>query len=156
MKSVKKMVKNPDCKNKIYRVDNLDNIILGEIEKLSLEPELIAEETDANEKIRLIQTEIKNIDSQISRFLDLYGLGSFTVDQIDAKIKPLEERRSKLQQEISRLDLQPIQHEEVITVLDAFSDVIQNGTLEDKRELVQALISRIDLDGEDIAIRWKF
>lgn len=156
MKSVKKMVRDPECKNKIYHVDDLDKIILGEIEKLSIEPERITEESNTDEKIRLLQAEKNRIDSQISRFLDLYGLGSFTVEQLDEKIRPLEERRAAIQQEISRLDLQPMQQADALSVLDTFHAIMENGTLDDKRDLVQALISRIDIDGEDITIHWKF
>ena len=156
MKTCKKMVRDPNCKNKIYRVDELNKIILGEIEKLSLEPDPVPSESDEKEKIRLLQTEIQKIDSQISRFLDLYGLGTFTAEQLDEKIIPLQDRRKKLQDEISRLDLVPISRSDAITLLDAFHEIINNGTLDEQREMVQALIHRIDIDGDDLTIQWKF
>lgn len=156
MKTCKKMVRDPNCKNKIYRVEELNKIILGEIEKLSLEPDPVPSESDEKEKIRLLQTEIQKIDQQISRFLDLYGLGTFTAEQLDEKIIPLQDRRKKLQDEISRLDLVPISRSDAITLLDAFREIIENGSLEEQRETVQALIHRIDIDGDDLTIQWKF
>ena len=35
-------------------------------------------------------------------------------------------------------------------------DVLDNGTLDERRELVHSLIRRIDLDGENIDIHWSF
>lgn len=35
------MIKDPNCKNKTWRMTDLDNIVLDEIKKLYLEPEYI-------------------------------------------------------------------------------------------------------------------
>ena len=40
-KKVKEMIKDPNCKNKIYRIDELDKIIFDEIRKLAFDPDYI-------------------------------------------------------------------------------------------------------------------
>jgi hypothetical protein len=41
-------------------------------------------------------------------------------------------------------------------MIDDIDDILDNGNLEKKRELLELLINRIILDDEDITIEWKF
>ena len=105
---VKKMIKDPNCQNKNWRMDDLDELVFGEIRKLQMNPELIdkiREESrdkraDDPNKISVIERELDKIDMQVSRFMDLYGDGVFSIEQVNNKVKPLNERRKSLQKEL--------------------------------------------------------
>ena len=163
-KKVKEMVKDPNCMNTIYRVDELDNIVFDEIRKLQFDPEyfdmLRAEsgrETE-QDKQSALESEISRLNNQISRFMDLYGIGRFAVEQLDAKIIPLEERRARLQAELDEIQEEPrgISAEQAKTLINSFSDILDNGSFDDIRAVVTTLINRIEIDGEDITIYWNF
>jgi len=163
-KKVKSMVKNPDCMNTIYRCDDLDNLVFGEIRKLALDHDYLASlqaestKDDEKNKIRLIEAEIKNIDKQISRFMDLYGTGRFSFDQLDGKIIPLEERRNQLQTELNDIsnDKTRLSEEEAQTLINSFGDVLENGSFTEIRAVIEGLIDKIVIDGDNINIYWRF
>lgn len=149
MKVARHMVKDPNCRNKIYRVEELDDIVLNEIRKLKLSPELL----NAKQPIKKdVSAQIDKIDKQISRFLDLYGTGRFSFEQLDAKVKPLEEQKSKLLATEPRKTPQ----KEAINAIDSLDDVLATDDLKTARKLIESLINRIDIDGDDIFINWRF
>lgn len=153
MKKVRTMIKSPDCKNKIYRVDELDEIILNEIRKLRLDPNLFEQPEQDKEKPRLIEAELDSIEKQISRLIDLYASGRFSLDTLDRKTEELERRRESLQRQLAA---PPITTEEARIALDSFDEVIDSGDLSQKRALVLSLIEKIVITGDDIDIYWKF
>ena len=164
-KKVKKMIKDPNCKNKNWRMEVLDEIVLNEIKKLAIDPEYIKtlkEEAPADietpNKIKIIQDEIKNIDEQISRFMDLYGIGKFTIEQVSQKIDPLNDKRSALEKELSKLNSErgAIDEEKVTEILNTFEDILERGDFDEIRLVIESLIYYIELDNDDVYIHWKF
>jgi site-specific DNA recombinase len=164
-KKMRSLVKDPNCKNKNWNIDELDEIILGEIKKLALDPELVREaqeereeKSDAAEEIKILKKEIKKIDEQISRFMDLYGVGKFTIEQVSDKVDPLNEQRDALNREIDYLSRKPGQlgEEETMEILSSVEDLLEDADFDEIRAIIEALIYKIELDDEDIYIYWKF
>jgi site-specific DNA recombinase len=164
-KKVKKMIKDPNCKNKNWRMEILDEIVINEIRKLALDPEHIKDIKDEKKKsseepnkIEILENEIASIDDQISRFMDLYGLGKFTIEQVSGKIDPLNERRTNLQREMDRLNAESgrLTEEQTIELATSFDEVLENGTFDQIRMIIEALIYYIELDEDDVYIHWKF
>lgn len=166
---VKKMIKDPNCRNKNWRMEALDDIVLGEIKKLAIDPEYFnrireteKEKKRANseepDKATLIQSEIEKIDDQISRFMDLYGIGKFTVEQVSKKVDPLNEQRNALARELERLAgaENKLTKAEVIDITKSFPETLERGVFEEIRLVIDSLIERIELDDEDVHIHWKF
>ena len=165
MKVARQMVKDPDCKNRIYRVSVLDSLILGEVGKLATDKaslEKVASQKpkkeDPEKKRGLILKHIEKIDTQISRFMDLYGTGRYSIDQLDAKVEPLEEEREKLQDQLRGLGVAPVgvTRAEAETVLTTFNAAMQRADLHELRRILETLIDRIDIDGDNIDISWRF
>jgi site-specific DNA recombinase len=159
------MIKDPNCKNKIYRADVLDKIILDEIRKLKADPEAIANisrqsqnEPESQDRARIIQQEIKAAEKQISRFLDLYGLGTFTTEELTEKTEPIIEKKKKLTAELEEIQSNNgrMTAENATQLIKSFDDIIKEGSKEEIRLLVESLIDRIEIDNEDITIYWAF
>ena len=158
------MVKNPNCKNKTYNMDSLDNIVFDEIRKLANDPSHVHKikqekfSDDDLKKEKLIEKEIAKINTQKSRFMDLYGLGEFTLDEVQGKVAPLNEQKKKLEQELLALTDKEsaLSEEEALKIIESFEDVLDEGDSEQIRLLLNALIERIEIDNDDIEIHWKF
>ena len=90
--------------------------------------------------------------------MDLYGIGRFTVEQLDAKLVPLEQKRNALQNELNALKKprKSVNQEETVMRITSFSDVLEQGNFDEIRAVLEALIDRIEIDGDDITIRWNF
>jgi site-specific DNA recombinase len=163
-KKTKHLIKDPNCKNKIYKVPILDEIIFKEIKKLAIDPDYMQtikkrnEQQDEVKQIHAIEDQIKSINSQISRFMDLYGLGRYSIEELDAKTQPLTDQKLKLQQELNRLkeDSQKMTEDDVMELVSDFDQVIEKGDLTQKRAIIEALIDRIEILDEDITIHWNF
>ena len=162
-KSQKKMIKDPNCKNKNYRSIELDTAILLELNKLALDPEYVDHvrqnkpKNDVNEKIKSITSEIEKINSQISKMMDLYALGTIDMDVISTKVTELNKTKNALQKEIDSLDVPDSDEmtvEEIQSIAAMMND--ENLTLQDKRNIIQSLIYYIEIDNEDVMIHWKF
>lgn len=164
-KKVKKMVKDPNCKNKNWRMEVLDEIVLNEIKKLAMDPEYLNTlkeaapvDVETPDKIKIIQDEITSIDEQISRFMDLYGIGKFTIDQVSQKVDPLNDRRSALEKELSKLNAErgAISDERTLEIISSFEDILERGDFDEIRLVIESLIYYIELDNDDVYIHWKF
>ena len=105
------MIKDPNCKNKNYRAEELDMAILLELNKLALDPDYVNHvrqnkpKNDVNEKIKSITLEIEKVNAQISKMMDLYALGTIDMDVISTKVTELNKTKTALQREIDSLDV---------------------------------------------------
>jgi site-specific DNA recombinase len=162
-KSQKKMIKDPNCKNKNYRSEELDIAILLELNKLAIDPEYVDHvrankpKNDVNEKIKSITSEIEKINSQISKMMDLYAMGSIDMDMISTKVAELNKTKTALQKEIESMDVPDADEmtvEEIQSIAAMMND--KNLTLQDKRNIIQSLLYYIEIDNEKILIHWKF
>ena len=154
------MVKDRSCRNKIYNLNKLDAMILDEIRGLALNPkglEDIRKADKSYDKERIIQSKIDKLTKQKLRLMDLYTLGEFTVDEIQAKAAPINEQLDKLNAELATLSSRSAMSvSDAHKVIATIGDVIDTGNSVAIHALVKALISRIDIDGENINIHWRF
>lgn len=164
-KKVKKMIKDPNCKNKNWKRAELDNIVFEEIRKLAMDPNYIYElskkkidTSDTPSKIDIIKKEIEKIDDQISRFMDLYGIGKFTIDQVSSKVDPLNNQKRGLEKELADLNAEAgaITEEEAIEIVKSFGDILDRGDFDEIRLEIESLIYYIEIDNDDVYIHWKF
>ena len=157
------MVKDPSCKNKYYDITDLDTIICDQIRKLALDPEYFQQQKAASPKsaaaqqITAIQQQIRSINSQLSRFMDLYGLGRYSIEDLDAKTQPLLDQRTNLQQELNRLqDSKHITDDQALQLVRSFSDALDSADIEKKKQIIKMLIDKIIINDDDITIYWNF
>ena len=163
-KKVKKMIKDPNCKNKNWKMLELDNMVFAEIRKLATDPQYYHDikkdkpKTKEPRKIDILEKEIEKIDAQISRFMDLYGVGTFTMDQVNGKVTPLNETRKGLVRELESLNAEVgrLTEEEFRDIIASAADVLDYGDFEEIRAMIESLIYFIEIDNEDIYIHWKF
>ena len=162
-KKMKAMIKDPSCKNKHYRHHELDAAILGEIKKLVIDPNRIKDVrqnrpvNDNTEKVKSITKEIAKIDTQISKMMDLYALGTIDLDVISDKVSALNSTKISLTKELESLNVpktnDTMTEEEIRSIASLMNNDIP---LEDQRNIVQSLINYTEIDDEEIVIHWKF
>ena len=109
------------------------------------------------EKIKAITSEIAKIDTQISKMMDLYALGTIDLDVISDKVAGLNNTKTALSKELDSLKVPETKDvmtdEEIRSVAALMKDDLP---LEDKRDIVQSLIYYIEIDEEKVNIHWKF
>lgn len=165
-KKSKKMIVDPNCKNKVYKTYELEEIVFGEIRKLGTDPdyldkirEEISQERESDESIQTIKKEIDSLTSQISKFMDLYSINKLTLQEVDDKITPLSEKRDKLETDL-RILTKPAEDalspEEIEELVDSFGDILDRGELDEIRLTLTTLIKKIVVTGDKVEIFWNF
>lgn len=155
-------IKKPDfkCMNKNYRKEKLVDLVLDEIRKLSSDPEYVGEtkeKTPKHDEIKVLRSEIKKIDNQISKLADLYSLGSMPLDLVKEKVDSLNEKREAIESKINAFQddkEKSAKMKKVRSMIKQIPKILDNGTEEEIRDIVTSLIDRIVIDGDDIAIYW--
>ena len=140
-------------------MEDLDEIIINEIKKLSFDPNYIYESQEKKDTRPIIQAKIDEFNKAISKLIDLYTVESMPIDVIENKIKTIETQKNALETELQRLD-DELQAKKInadkMGVINSFSDIIENGTFEQKRNAISSLIDRIEINGDDVSIYWSF
>lgn len=133
------------------RESEIDNIVINEILKLRLED---IEIKDTPVELPDNSKEIAKIDAQIKRLIDLYAVCGSDVEPLAKKIKDLNNKKKSLTK-MSQLPKKPSK-KQIVNAIKVARETLENGSIEDKRRIVDALIKRIDLYNEEVKITWKF
>lgn len=150
------LVKDPNCKNKIWNVEELDNIVFDEIKKLSFDNSLIRK-TEPDHREDILTAEIEKINARLDHYIELYSVDGIPLDSLKEKIKKLDLQKEQLKKELDRLSAEPdLDSEKAIEIVNSFEDVLKNGDFQMIRELLSELIEKIELNGDDMTIFWRF
>jgi site-specific DNA recombinase len=139
------------CMNKNWNYHKLENIIMEEIENLSIGKKI------ENEKTKLIDYHklMKKVDEKMERIIGLYAEGNIPVSLLNKQINALEEEKAQLQ---NKSDMQDVQQGIVFTKkeLKQYSIDLMSADFSTRQAIIQKLIKEIIIHGEDIEIVWTF
>jgi len=159
----KSMRKTDKCENRNYTRHELDDLVTSAICSLSADTNgvyRIIQKSAPNHENRgdTIKGRISEIDAQISRLIDLYQLGNVNILQLQSRIDALTAEKSKLESDLEPLKVPRPQlpPEEAIRILKNAISVFENGTMEDKQNLIRSLIHKIVVFPDHIDIHWLF
>ena len=163
-KQIKSMVKDPNCKNKIWKGSELEPIIDAKIRELLSSPQMAAEIAAARKpkpatgsRNTEVEKRLREIDKQIGKLMELYQHDDIPAELLGERINKLYNERTALESSLT-----PVVEDEV-TPFDLaealISDAAQVWDFADenqKRRILQSLISRIVLTDDDVEIEWAF
>lgn len=154
------------CRTKIPVVD-LEELFREELKGYFVNPKHMSDflqrsDVAVNEKTKLLETlrrEHQGVKQEMDSTFQLYSSGGLTVDQFKQRYEPLDARKRQLETEVPRSEA-----ELAVLKIDGFSaDHIKTDALEfyqkwpkmtreQKREIVEMLVKRIVVSGEDVTI----
>ena len=109
-----------------------------------------------NPKLTALQVELTKVESEIEALVDtLTGASPVLLSYVNSKIEKLDSRKQKLAKEIADLSAElvsPEQLQQISGYLDSWEEV----SFEDKRHVIDLMISVIYATSEKIDIIWKF
>ena len=84
----------------------------------------------------------------------MYAICGDDVEELAKKIKTLKSKKASLQ----KMQLKPKKaiKKHMIHALKIAKETFENGTIEEKRQIVDALISKVVLYNDSIKIEWNF
>lgn len=165
MKCNKRMIKDPNCKNKSWNIKTVDKLVIDEIIKLQFDTDYIhklkgddIKETDTK-KIKLINNKISNIEKQISRVMDLYQINDIELESVADRLSKLSSEKKKLEAELEALNGNITNKSNLTDIKKTIKNaksILEGDDMDKKRMLVHSLIDRIELFDDNIKIHWNF
>lgn len=157
----KDIPKEERCKNKIWKTSVLEEKILDEIRKLSLDPDSFVVEPMEDEnaaQIKIIESRITEVENKVSKFMDLYSIGGMDFNIVQDKITPLIAEKERLQITLRNLEVSDnkISKKEAVEIASSLCDIIDGSGIDEVQFLIRELIEKIVIDNEDVHIYWKF
>ena len=164
-KTRKDKIIDPNCKNKSWPVVVLDKIIEEELKKLYLDESYFDKIVISNCDIDSIQSkketirkQLIEIDKKKDRILDLYELGTIDIEKLNERTISLHEESTALHNELDILE--EIDTSDRIDLarerINDLKNIMENGSLDERRDIMRTLIDKIGIDDEDIDIYWSF
>lgn len=153
-------IKDINCKNKNWKIEELDNIVFGEIRKLALDKEYFQKHLKpAKDQRPVIEKQMAKIDGQIERLMELYAVEGMPMDVLHNKIDALKDKHRQLEDEIVRLEASKddrVKQEQAYNLAKGFGAILDKGDFDEIRLVVTSLIEKVVVDGDDVKIHWKF
>lgn len=167
VRTSKRMVVDPNCKNKNWRVDTVNQLVIDEILKLQFDENYLKEVSDQNadtvtvdDKRVILEKRIAEVSVQIDRIMDMYQLGSIPLEKIADRIKVLTDEKNGLETELYNLanveENKKTSLAETKDVLKNADKILASDDMDAKRMLIHSLIERVELFDDDIKIYWTF
>lgn len=162
-KQVKEMIKDPECHNKHWKAQELEPIIDAKIREVLQSPDLAAEiaasrlPSSPTPQNSAIEKRTREIDRSIAKLMELYQNDNIPADVLGERINRLYAEKMALQEDVTP--------EKKVNVLpfDLAQELLANAAEiwdfadeDQKRRIIQSLISRIVLTDDDVKIEWAF
>ena len=159
------MVKDPNCKNRNWRAKDLEAKIEEKVRELLHSPQMAKDIAAARASMTPapvvknieIEKRIREIDRQINKLMELYQHDDIPIEVLGESINKLYNEKTALQ-----ASLEPVPADNTMAfdlVQELIADAVQIWDFADesqKRRILQSLIRRITLTGDDIKIEWAF
>lgn len=142
-----------ECNNTTWKMQELDELIFSEIRKLTFET---SKRSKTANKTPVIEDKINELDKQLNRLLDLYTVGTMPLDKLQKKVDSINAQKARLEKELTTAADASLTQDRIKEVANSFDEILENGTIEDVREAIKALIDNIELDGDNVKIFWSF
>ena len=162
---------NRICENKQVRTSVLEEAVWEDVSDLLRDPQRIQQEyqrrltDDSHESSLTIQQNeatINKLKRSIARLIDAYEDGLLTKEEFEPRVRQSKMRLARLQDEHAKLLERANEQEEVKAVvnhIDEFAEQLAEGieTLNwnDKREVIRALVKRVEIGKEDVRVVYK-
>lgn len=162
-KQMKSMVKDPNCRNKIWRAQELEPVIEEKILALLRDPQLAKDITESRPKAAPvsrntdIEHRLREIDKQISKLMELYQRDDIPPELLGEKINRLYGEKTALEKSLAPAETSNAMPLDLVAELIADAAEIWDFANEaQKRRIMRSLISRIVLTDNNVEIEWAF
>jgi site-specific DNA recombinase len=162
---------NRICDNKQVRTSVLEEAVWEDVSDLLRDPERLQQEyqrrlnDDNNESSLAIKQNaatISKVKRAIARLIDAYEDDLLTKEEFEPRVRQSKNRLAQLQEEQTKLMARANEQEvlrSVVTHIDEFAKQLTDGIEQldwnDKREVIRALVKRVEIGKEDVRVVYK-
>lgn len=153
-KGDKRYIVDPNCKNKKWKIPNLDNLVIDYISNLDFDTlELNSKSNEISYEKQDHSKRLAEIDKQIGKLIDLYQIGSIPVETISEKINALTQEKNTLETSIDTKTFDTLTANDLIVTRDNLLNLLDTGDLQEKRYCLTILIDKVIVNDDTVNIR---
>lgn len=151
-KSSPRFVKDPNCHNDNWKIEQLDAYVVQIIKQICKDKAQIKnykQGPSIEEKELAVNKKLASIDNQIEKLIELYQISAIPIDALTKKVKALRAEKTALeaQLEIDKSELPSLESR-----LLSFDHGFDSADFETQRLLISSIIERINIDGQNIDV----
>jgi site-specific DNA recombinase len=167
-RTAKHMIKSDTCENKNWPLEELGAVVEKKVKKVLNDSRYVqrlirqatAKKKPARGEEAVLRDKIAGLEKQIGRFMDLYQNDTIPADVLSARIEKLYREKVALDEQLSSL-VPPAPKvdydaESITEMMKEFALYWDDAEPEHRRRIIQTMVRRIVLDGEDVNIEWSF
>lgn len=144
----------PKCKTPNYNIKKLDKIIVDEVLKLAYDDEAIKAVIKPR-KVVNYKKAIKSLEKQKSRLIDLYTVGGIELEALQIRINTISDKINALNDD--KPEVPELTFDDARIIFNNAKDIFNNSNdIDRQRAILQSLIKKIVLSGNNIEIHWRF
>lgn len=152
-KGDKKYIVDPNCKNKKWKIEELDRLVLDYIMRLDFSK--LKSGHPVPVPVTDYSIRLNEIDKQIGKLIDLYQVSGIPIETIQEKMDALNKEKEALLN-ISKPKNVPVTTlAEMITARDTLMSLSDTGSLDEKRACLTMIVDRIIIDDDNVNIKLK-
>ena len=155
------MVKDPNCPSRHIPISIIDDYVVDEIKRRSFEKEKFKEhfyknleKDDSQVNIAALESRVDELDTQISKLMDLYQYGNIPAQELSKRIETLYNDKKKLENTVKETkenckDDSEIQLKEMLYYLDNFDILWEKANFDERREILLILVKEVIVKERD-------
>lgn len=151
-KGDKKYILDPDCKNKKWKINELDALVIEYISQLCFEEPAPGKKTLVKKDY---SGRILEIEKQLLSLIDLYQVGGISHEVISNKIQLLAKEKNALLEKMQEAKELPVEAKDCPFFKDKFLALIEKGNLPERRTCLASIVDKIVINDEHIDIHLK-
>ena len=151
-KGDRRYIIDPDCKNKKWKIEELDALVIQYITSLDFSALEDCSAKDAPAPDPDYNARITEIDRQIEKLIELYQIGSIPIETISERIQSLSREKNFLTEAMQAPKPEVLTAQDLRNARDRFLHLLSSGDLQEKRYCLTILIEKIVVDDDNVNI----
>ncbi len=145
--------KQKKCSTPNYNVKILDKLIIDEVMKLAYDDDAIKAIIKPRKQVDHRKA-IRSLENQKSRLIDLYTVGGIDLEELQVRINTLTDKLQKLKED--KPEPPELSFEDAKKIFSDAKSIFESSDVPQQRVLLQSLIKKIVLSGDEVQIYWRF
>ena len=142
------------CMTPNYRGKVLDQLVIDEVLKLAYDDNAIKALIKPRKQVDHRKA-IKALENQKSRLIDLYSVGGIELEELQIRINAITDKLNKLKAD--KPQPPELSYEQAKQIFSESVNIFANAAdVEQQRAVLQSLIKKIVLSGDEVQIYWRF
>lgn len=151
-----KLIKDRQCDNKRFNTDELEAKVISQLKALTLDELIKPEKQEIIDQRSVVESEIKSIDSQINKLIELFQFDAIPIDNLNSRVQKLNDKKERLKMQSDKLHKSRNKKDVVKLLKNLKKFDWERETTKNKIDMLDTFIDKIVVKHDDLKVYWLF